>query len=162
MGLLQGGAGTFGDSLTERQRLVFQSIIVAGVGAGLQFAKDSILVGNVMDDRIRFSVAVGYDLRTQIEGNENFTVSGRFEKGWTMVFGWFRVGHRGADNFLARENRDRDPLQFGTGRAYAFLDIDGFHPFGGDVWSFVGHAIPPLNRVDYRSFLNEWGYEPCP
>ena len=116
-----------------------------------------------MDDRIRFSVAIGgRNLRTQIEGNENFTVSGRFQKGWIKFLGWFGGGHRGANNFLARENVYRNSLQFGTGRGYAFLDIDGFHPFGGDLWSLVGHAIPHLNRVNYRSFLNDRGYEPCP
>ena len=160
MGLLQGGAGAFGDSLTERERLVFQSIIVAG-GAGLQFAKDSIVLGNVMDDRIRFSVAVGDDLRTQIEGNENFTVSGWLEKGWTKVLGWFGGGHRGADNFLARQNVYRNSLQFGTGDDYAFLEIDRLNP-RPDLWSLGGPALPHLNRVNYRSFLNEWGYEPCP
>ena len=162
MNLLVGGETAFGMELNDRRQLVLQSIIVAGVGAGLDFQGIEIDPGNVMNDRIRFGPDAGGNLRTQIEGNENFTVSGRFQKGWIKFLGWFGGGHRGANNFLARENLDRNSLQFGTGRGYAFLDIDGFHPFGGDVWSFVGHAIPPLNRVDYRSFLNERGYEPCP
>ena len=89
-------------------------------------------------------------------------MSGWFEKGWILFLGRFGGGHRGADNFLARENLDRNPLQFGMGGRYAFLDIDRFHPLGDDVWSLAGHAVPLWNRVNYLSFLNERGYEPCP
>ena len=160
MNLLGGGETAFGDLGPDR-RLVLQSIIVAGVGAGLNFSNITISRNNVLADRIRLSTAVGDDLRIQIEGNENFTASGWLEKGWTKFLGWFGGGHRGADNFLARQNVYRNSLQFGTGDDYAFLDIDRFNP-RPDLWSLGGHAMPHLNRVNYRSFLNERGYEPCP
>ncbi len=153
--LLLGGEAAF-MGLSAHRQLVFQSIIVAGVGAGLHFRENSIVRGNVMDDRILFSREVGRNLRSQIEGNDNFTVSGWLEKGLTKVVGWFGRAHRGGDNFLARENVYRNALQFGTGDAYAFLDIDRFNP-RPDVVSFFSHQFPRLNRVDYRSFLNERG-----
>ena len=46
------------------------------------------------------------------------------------------------------------------GRAGLFLDIDGYNPTAELASLLILHQF--RNHVNYHSFLNEWGYEPCP
>ena len=164
MNLLVGGETAFGDLGPDRQ-LVLQSIIVAGVGAGLDFQGIEIDPGNAMNDRIRFGTDAGRNLWNQIEGNPNFAVSGGFQRTSIKVFGWigrvfgFGGGHPGMDEKLARQNVSGPSMQGGLGPGGLFLDIDRFNPDFGLAFA-IAHWT--RNAVDYRSFLNERGYAPCP
>ena len=157
LGFLAGGSDAFA-GLDAAKQILFQSIIVAGINAGLDFSGIQVLPRNIRDDRIQLSPELGRSLGNQIPGNDNFAVSGGFERTIIKVFGFLGGGHPGMDRTLARQLVTRNALQVGWGPEGLFIDIDGYQPLR-DVRSFFGHIF--LNGVNYRGLLNDRGYEPC-
>ena len=93
-------------------------------------------------------------MKSQIQNLDTFKKSGGLERRVIKGLGL----HPGENEFLTRENRRRNSLQFGAGKDGAFLDIDGFNPLF-DAGSFFGHIF--WNNVDQNRFLEKRGYEQC-
>ena len=151
--------GDFGQylELSPQQRVVFQNIsaTVAAKVAGLELGGARLTAADIdASGRIHFSATFGDTLRHQIQGLPKFSSSGGLERGVIKGLGL----HSGENDFLARENRRRNSLQFGTGGGGAFLDIDGFNPLF-DVGSFFGHLF--FNRADHNRLYEQRGYEKC-
>ena len=143
------------------KQVVFQNIMMAAMAAGLIFPEETFTItpADIKDDRILFDQDEGRFLRDQIIGLDTFAVSNALERAIIKLMGILRLGgHRGMNDFVARQRVGRFSLQFGYGGEGAFLDIDEYNPTV-DLYSFFAHQA--VNDFEQQRLLEMRGHGTC-